>query len=372
MQVRLLDTENLKDVDKFVMFPFQHYAQNEQWVPPLVSSAKKQLNREVHPFYEHSAADFFLAEENGRTLGRIAVMENKNFNNYRHTQAAFFGLFESVEDPGVSQALFDSAFEWARARGLTSIVGPRSLNSTSAGGLLVEGFDHRPALNIPYNYAYYDRLVKASGFEKDTDHLSAYLPGDYPLPDRVLRLAEKVKQRRGLWIMQFQKKEEIYEWVPKVVEIYSTAFRESHTFFPMTRREMDMIASDIIQVTDPGLVKGVMKGDDLVGFVISYYDISAALQRSKGRLWPFGWYWLLTEKKRTTWVNVNGLGLLPEYQGLGGNVLLYAELSKSIREYGFKHMDLVQVNESNQKSMAEMEALGAKWYKRHRAYQRDL
>jgi hypothetical protein len=252
------------------------------------------------------------------------------------------------------------------------MVGPRGLTGTEATGMLVEGFEHRPAVNIPYNYAYYDGLVKANGFEKDTDHLSGYLPGDYTLPDRILRVAEKVKQRRGLWIKSFKNKKEIYEWVPRVVEVYSTSFVDSHTFFPMTTREMDMIANRIISITDPGLVKGVMKGEDLIGFVISYFDISAALQRSKGRLWPFGWYWLLTEKRRTEWVNVNGLGLLPEYQGLGGNVLLYTELSKAISSFNFKHMDLVQVNETNIASMAEMKSVGVNWYKRHRAYKRDL
>lgn len=372
MQVRILDTDNSKDVDKFVFFPFQHYAQNELWVPPLVSSAKKVLKRNKHPFYEHSEADFFIAEDNGRILGRIAVMENRNYIKYRQTKAAFFGLFEAVEQPEVAEALFAAAFEWARARGLTSIVGPRSLDSTSPNGILVDGFEHRPAVYIPYNYAYYDDLVKANGFRKDTDHLSGYLPGDYKLPDRILRVAEKVKQRRGLWIKSFTNKKEIYEWVPRVVEVYSTSFVESHTFFPMTPREMDMVANRIISITDPGLVKGVMKGDELIGFIISYYDITDALKKSKGRLWPFGWYWLLTEKRRTEWVNVNGLGLLPEYQGLGGNVLLYTELSKAISSFGFKHMDLVQVNETNIASMAEMESIGVNWYKRHRAYMRDL
>jgi hypothetical protein len=372
MQVRLIDPDDPKDVDKFVMFQFQHYAQNEQWVPPLISSAKKLLNKEKHPFYEHSSAGFFLAEENGRTLGRIVVMENSNFNNFRKTRAAFFGMFEAVKEPEVAEALFSAAFDWARSRGLTSMVGPRGLNGTSAAGMLVEGFELRPAMNIPYNYAYYDGLVKANGFEKDTDHVSGYLPGDYKMPDRLLRIAERVKKRRGIWVKSFTNKQEIYEWVPRVVEIYSTAFVDSHTFFPMTTREMEMIGNSIISITDPGLVKGVMKGDDLIGFIISYYDISAALQRSKGRLWPLGWYWLMTEKRRTTWVNVNGVGLLPEYQGLGGNVVLYTELSKAINNYGFKHMDLVQVNETNRDSLNDMEAVGVKWYKRHRAYKRDL
>jgi GNAT superfamily N-acetyltransferase len=372
MQVRIIDTENTKDVDKFVDLPFQLYQENKQWVPPLISSAKKILNRNKHPFYKHSEADFFLAESDGRTMGRLVVMENRNFNNYRNTRAAFFGFLEVVEDEAVSQALFSAAFDWARARDLETMVGPRGMNPTEANGLLVEGFEHRPAMNIPYNFAYYDRFVKAAGFEKDTDHLSGYLPGDYQMPERILRIAEKIKKRRGMWIKNLKDKDEIRQWVPRVFEVYSAAFANSHTFFPPTEEEQSMIAETIIEITDPGLVKGVMKGDELIGFVISYYDLSAALQRSRGRLWPFGWYWLLTERRRTKWANVNGAGLLPEYQGLGANVLLYIELAKTIKEYGFEHADLVQVNEVNRASMADMEAVGVKWYKRHRAYKRDL
>lgn len=372
MQVRFIDTDNAKDVNKFVDLPFKLYADNQQWVPTLISSAKKVLNREKHPFYAHSEADFLLAEEDGRTVGRLAVMENRNFNSYRNATAAFFGYLEVVEDEAVAQALFSEAFGWAKSRGLDTMLGPRGLIPNEATGMLVEGFEHRPAMNIPYNFPYYDDFVRSAGFLKDTDHLSGYLPGDYEMPERVLRIAEKIRQRRGMWIKSFHDKDEIRLWVPRVFEVYATAFANSHTFYPPTEAEKDMIAESIIQIIDPGLVKGVMKDEKLIGFIISYYDLSAALQRCRGRIWPFGWYWLLTERRRTKWANVNGAGLLPEYQGLGANVLLYTELAKTINSYGFEAADLVLVNETNTKSMADMEAIGVKWYKRHRAYIKDL
>jgi hypothetical protein len=372
MQVRIIDTYNQQDVDRFVNFPYQLYAGSKQWVPPLLSSARKILNRDKHPFYEHSEAAFLLAEGDGQVLGRLAVMDNKNYQAYRQVKTAFFGFLEMVEDQAVAEALFSTAFDWARERGLETMIGPRGMNPTEATGMLVEGFEHRAAMTVPYNFPYYDAYVKAAGFEKDTDHLSGYLPGDYQLPERVLRIAERIKERRGMWIKTFTRKSEIREWVPRVFEVYSKSFVESHTYFPPTEREMEMIAGPIIEVTDPGLVKGVMKGDELIGFIIAYYDLSAALQRCKGRIWPFGWYWLKTEHRRTKWAIVNGAGLLPEYQGLGANVLLYTELAKTINDYGFEYADLVQVNEVNKSSMADMEAVGINWYKRHRAYKIQL
>jgi ribosomal protein S18 acetylase RimI-like enzyme len=372
MQVRFIDTENAKEVNEFVDLPFRLYANNKLWVPPLVSSAKKILNKQKHPFYAHSEADFLLAEEGGRTVGRLAVMENRNFNEYRKTKAAFFGYLEVIEDETVALAIFSKAFEWARARGLETMAGPRGLIPNEATGMLVEGFEHRPGMNIPYNFPYYDDFVKAAGFRKDTDHVSGYLPGDYEMPERVLRIAERIRQRRGMWIKHFDDIDEIRLWVPRVFDVYATAFADSHTFYPPTEAEKEMIAESIIQILDPGLVKGVMKGEKLIGFIISYYDLSAALQRCRGRIWPFGWYWLMMERRRTKWANVNGAGLLPEYQGLGANVLLYTELAKTIKAYGFEYADLVLVNETNTKSLADMEAVGVKWYKRHRAYIREL
>jgi GNAT superfamily N-acetyltransferase len=372
MQVRIIDTNNQQDVEKFVKLPFQLYAGSKQWVPPLLSSARKILNRDKHPFYDHSEAAFLLAEQDGKVLGRLAVMDNVNYQAYRNVKAGFFGFFEAVEDQAVADGLFAAGFEWARERGLDSMMGPRGMNPTEASGMLVEGFEHRAAMTIPYNLPYYDALVKSVGFEKDTDHLSGYLPGDYQLPERVLRIAERIKERRGYWVKSFKSKEEIWEWVPRVFEVYETSFVDSHTFFPATERERKMIAEPIVEVTDPGLVKMVMKGDDMVGFIISYYDLSAALQRCNGRMWPLGWYWLMTERRRTKWAIVNGAGLLPEYQGTGANVLLYTELARTIKEYGFEYADLAQVNEVNRKSMGDMETVGVNWYKRHRAYKIKL
>jgi hypothetical protein len=110
----------------------------------------------------------------------------------------------------------------------------------------------------------------------------------------------------------------------------------------------------------------------VVGFIISYHDISPALQKSKGRVWPLGWWQILQERRRAEWVNVNGIGLLPEYRGLGANTLLYTELQKTVHAFGFKHIEVIQVDEFNFKSKSDMEAIGVQWYKRHRSYRYKL
>jgi hypothetical protein len=371
MKIHQINPNNRRDVRKFVRFPFELYKSTPQWVPPFVAEMEASLQGK-HPFFQHSEADFFIAEDGGKTLGRIAVMNNKRANEFRGTQTAFFGFLEMVDDVDVALGLFEASFKWARQRGLDQIIGPRGFIGSDSGGILVDGFEHRPALSVPYNLPYYDAHIKAAGFSKDTDHLSGYLPGSHFIPERIKRIAEKIKIRRGYWIKSFKSKEEMRTWVPRVQAVHRQAFEDTHTFYPPTDAEMQSIAETLIAVADPSLIKLVMKGEDVIGFIFAYHDISAGLQKAKGRLWPVGWYHILKERKRNDWVNINGVGMLPRYQGMGGNAILYTELEKSIHAFGFKHMDIVQVNETNFESFNDMEAIGVQWYKRHRSYKRDL
>lgn len=372
MRVRKIDTEQKRDVQQFVGFPFQLYRDCPQWVPPWISSVKNNLNRHQNPFYRHSMADFFLAESEGQTLGRVAAIHNRRYNEYHGAKTAFFGYFDVVEDVEAAHALFDAVADWARAQGLDEILGPRGIMGSDTGGVLVEGFEHRAAMGVPYNFPYYDGFIRDSGFEKDTDYLSGYLGGDYQLPERLHRIAERAKARRGFWVKTFESKREMRQWAPRVVEAHHEAFSQNHTFYPPSAEEIAIIMDLIITIADRRLIKLVMKDERIVGFVFAYPDLSAGLQKAKGRLWPFGWFYILRERKRTRWVNINGLGVLPAHRGLGSNAILYTELEKALRACDFEHADLIQAEEGNYKSLADMEALGVKWYKRHRGYRRTL
>jgi hypothetical protein len=341
-------------------------------VPPLLSDAENQLDRQKNPFYHYSATDFFLAVSEGQVLGRLAVMDSRRYNDYFGTRTAFFGLFEAVDDSQVTRRLFDAAFVWARDRGMQEMIGPRSLHGREASGILVDGFEHRPAMGMPYNNNYYDNLIQTAGFEKDADNLSGYLSGRNKLSDRYFAIAEKVKARRGLRIKSFSSKDEMRQWVPRVGQVYNQAFGGGHRFYPLDEHEIERLGRDLITIADPRLIKLVMKEDQVIGFVFAYPDITAGLQNARGRLWPLGWFHLLREQKRTRWVNFNGLGVLPAYQGMGASILLYTEVAKTIQEYGFEHADLAQIGEENLQSRGDMEGIGAEWYKRHRRYQRAL
>jgi len=373
MHIHRLDPTDRRDVRRYIEFPFRLYHESRLWVPPFVDEVRAQLDPRRHPFYQHSQAAFFLALEGDEVVGRIGVLDNARYNRYRGERTALFYHFEAVNDRTVSRALFDVAFDWARGRGLDLMWGPKGFMAADGQGLLVEGFEHRPALGIAYNYPYYGELVEDAGFEKQLDFVSCYLDRQMSIPSRFLEVAEKVKRRRGFRTVRFRTKTELRAMIPRVTAAYNSAFVEVQGFVPVTEAEAKAIGDRILSVADPALITLLMRGDELVGFVLAYPDLSAAIQRCRGRLWPTGWYHLLREFKRTRWLNFNGAAILEPYRGLGGNALLYAELYQTlIGRTQYQYADLVQIQETNTRMIRELEALEVKPYKKHRLYQRSL
>ncbi len=373
MNIRKIDTMNRGDQKKFIEFPFQLYKDCPQWVPATTSEMKTVLDRSKHPFYRHSDADFFLAESEGDVLGRIAVLHHTNYSRHHKTQTAFFYYFESVEDFDVAQGLLQAAVDWSKRRNVQLILGTKGFLRSNGMGVLVEGFEYPPAMGIPYNLPYYHPFFDRMGFEKETDYLSGWMSKAQQIPEAVQKIAEKVQERGNFSVRTFQNKTELIPYIKEVDRLHHEAFQNNPGFYPSTEEEFEMIAQTMIQIADPRLIKLIMKEDEIAGFVIAYADISNALRKTRGEMWPFGWITLLREQKTTSVVNLNGIGFLPKYQGLGANALLYNEVEKTLRAFDqFKTAELVQVDERNFKSKSDMERIGVHWNKRHRIYRYTL
>ncbi len=277
-----------------------------------------------------------------------------------------------MHDLDASRALFEAGYKWARRSGLTKILGPRGYSSLDGLGMLVKGFEHRPAFGIPYNPPYYPELVEAAGFVPQSDIVSGYLSAETQFPPKIHRISELVQQRRGLSIARYRTRSDLQELVPQLMHVYNGILQGTTGNIPLTDEEAQSIAKQLLWFADPRLIKVIMKGASPVGFLFAYPDISAAVQRTKGQMFPFGWIDLLREMKRTQWVNINGAGILEEYQGLGGTAILFSEMHKSIVEGNFKHAEIVQIGVDNNKMQRELRDLGIDFYKTHRIYQRDL
>ncbi|RPI90375.1 MAG: hypothetical protein EHM40_18535 [Chloroflexi bacterium] len=373
MNILQLDLSNKKQVDDFLRLPFSIYRDIPQWVPPLQMEERLRLSPKRFPFYKHSQAAYFLACEGTRPVGRLAVLDNRRYNEFHRTKTAFFCLFECENNKDAAAALFEAAFAWACTRGLDRIIGPQGFTILDGFGLLVKGFEHRPAFGLPYNPAYYVDLVEAQGFVNMEEIVSGYLGPDIQFPARIHQLAERLAARRGLHVLRCNTRRDLRKLIPHFKALYNDSLGETEGTVPLTNEEMDTLASQLLWLADPKLVKLVMKDDKAVGFLLAYPDVSRALQKTRGRLFPFGWLTLLLELRRTDWINLNGAGLLPEYRGSGGTAILYSEMFKSVTDNPrYRHAEVVQVGTQNENMQREMENFGIDFYKAHRTYSREL
>jgi hypothetical protein len=380
MDVRTLDTDDRRQVKQFLELPFRLYRDVPQWVPPLAGDARRLLDRRRNPFFKHSAADFFLARgADGQAVGRLAVIDHAGYNAYNHERTAFFYLFECENDPAAACALFEAAFAWARGRGLNKIAGPRGFTVFDGFGLLVKGFEHRPAFGLPYNLAYYPALVEGAGFHPAGDSLSGYLSGRMQFPERIHELSQRVQKRRGLRVERCATRADVQRIIPALQKLYNDSLGQMSGGAPLDDAEVKALADQMLWFANPRLIKIVVKEpdepgqpDEPVGFLLAYPDVSAAVQRTRGRLFPLGWLRLLLELRRTPWVNVNGAGIVERYRGLGGTAILFSEMYKSVTAEGYEHADIVQIGSENDKMLREMSNFGIDFYKAHRVYERVI
>jgi hypothetical protein len=374
--IEKIDTDNKAQVRRFVELPYKIYKDCPQWVPPLDTDVKNQLNRKKHPFHEHSDVDFFLARCDGRDVGRIAAIENKPFNQYHGTKEADFYFFEAENDMDVANALFWTAFEWAQARGLNSIIGPKGMGPLDGYGIAVLGFEHRQTMTmLNYNHRYYQALVEAQGFFKEVDFVSCYLPADnFRVPERVERIAKRSLERGHLEVRRFSSKKELMQWASRIGKAYNQAFVRNWEYYPLTQREIDFVVDNIMTVADHRLIKIITHGEDVVGFLFAFHDLSAALQRARGKLNLFTLADLLLEMRRTHTVTVNGMGILPEFQGHGGNAILYYEMGQTLLGFfdQFQHVEMTQVAETTEQMRADLKNLNGIEYKNNRVYRKNL
>ena len=374
LTVEQIDVYQEDYIRRFVDLPYRLYHDQAQWVPPLRVDVELMLNKHKHPFYEHSEADFFIAVRDGRDVGRLAVLVNTRFNAYHQTKLAQFYLFECENDQAAANALFEKAFQWARARRLERMVGPKGFGALDGYGLLIEGFEHRQIMTMMnYNYPYYPVLLENLGFHKEVDFVSCYLNSTaFTLPDRIHSIARRVQQRGTLQVKRFKNKNELKAWADRIGDAYNRAFVNNWEYYPLTEHEIKFILDNLLVIADPRLIKIITHDDQVVGFLFGFHDVSAGLQRARGRLFPLGLLHILLDMRRTKWVAMNGVGILPQFQGRGGNALLYAEMENTVKEFGFEHADLTQIADTAVQMRHDLVSLGGKLYKTHRVYAREI
>ncbi len=360
---------------EFINFPFVLYANSPCWVPPFRRGVHRIIAKR-HPFFEHAEGAFFTAFHGDDATGRIAVMENTLANQPPEERTAQFCFFDCIENEEVAATLFEAAEGWARKRGIKLITGPRFSSGTNGVGVLVDGFEYRAAMTMSaYNYSYYRKLIENAGYVKRRDYFSALIDAQsFMMPERITRIAEITERRGRFEVLKFSSKREIEKISGAIGEMHNRTLGLANEVNHLTDREVEAIKKDLLTVADPALIKILSYDAKIVGFLFAFHDVSEELQQGKGKLNPLSIIRIMREAKRTKDLIVNGIGILQEYQRLGGNALLYKELERTVRENvkGARSAELVQIAENTWLMLSDLENLGARVHKTHRVYQKKL
>jgi len=335
-----------KDEMRFIKFQWEPYRGNPYWVPPLIMDRKKLIDRAHNPFYKHAAMELFLAEREGKTVGRIGAIINDNHNKEHNENIGFFGFFECIDDQQVANALFDAARKWITARGATAIRGPASPSVNDDYGLLIDGFDKPPAILMVYNPPYYQTLIEKYGFRKAKDLYAYRVKEETVLVDKLVRVSEMIKKREGLVFRTIDMKN-FHREVATIRELYNKGWERNWGEVPMTEEEFAYVAKDLKPIVDPELVIVAELRGRPVGFALSLPDLNMVFRKNKhGWLIP-GLIRLLLFKRSINFVRIIILGVLPEYLNTGiGGVLFYETARRGIAR-GYNQGEASWVNEDN-------------------------
>jgi hypothetical protein len=370
--VREIDLADKSDVGRFIQFPFDLHREVTLWTPPVWLEMEEWMNPKKNGFFDHSTAGFFVAERGGVVVGRIAALRHRFYNEKHHNDTAFFYWFESVDDESVAAALFQAAESWARQRGLRRMLGPVGFTQPDPPGILVRGFEHEGTMNVPWHFPYYERLVTTAGYVPHTDYLSGYLDRKMAFPRELVEHGDAALARGGYRVKAFERRAEMWEWASAFFRIYLEAFSDVPDFYPMSAREFEALAEKMIMVADPAAMKILLRGDEMIGFLLCFRDLTPGLKKARGRLLPFGWWHLLRSRQTSRQCNIIALGVLPERQKGGANLALVGELVKTLAGSRDERAEIVQIVGGNLNTHGDMTRLGAKWDKTHRVFRRDF
>ena len=363
-----------RDISRFLQVSYRIYRGDPYWVAPLLMDLKKVFT-EANPLFEHASMEIFVARQGGADVGRIAVLVDRNYIKVSKEPAAFFGFFESVDDPAVSRGLFKAASDWARQQGQKRLIGPMNPTTNDECGLLIAGFDSSPVFMMPYNPAYYERLVEADGFRKAKDLLAFHIDlANVPM-ERLSRIAGKVKQRLKNVSFRAITKKSLAQDIGKVKEVYNAAWQANWGFVPMTEAEMDFMAERLKPLLMEGLVWLAETPTETVAFLLAMPDYNTALKPLEGRLLTpklLGFLPYLLGWKHPSRTRVLTLGVKEAYRGKGLESALLIEGLKVGFESGVRESEASWILEDNVMMCRVIEAVGGRPYKTYRLYDRAV
>ena len=376
MAIIIKKVSSKKELKTFIRFNYELYKGNPYSVPDLYDDMLNTFSSKKNAAFEFCEAEYFLAYKDNKVVGRVAAIINNRANQTWDKKEVRFGWIDFIDDEEVSSALLKAVEDWGKQKGMDTITGPLGFTDMDAEGMLIEGFDQLGTMATIYNYPYYPQHMEKLGFEKDADWVEFKLMVPDKLPEKFIRISEIILQKYKLKIKKLTRKEiKEKHYGQKIFDLINEAYAPLYGFSKMTQGQIDQYVNTYLPLLDLRMVSIVETEDgELVAAGISMASLSKALQKAKGRILPFGWFYLLKALfiKRPKVLDLLLVGVKPEYQSKGVNALLFYDLVPTFKKMGFIYGESNPELEENKKVQAQWSAFESVQHKRRRAFKKAI
>jgi hypothetical protein len=361
-----------RDLRIFIKLPYKLHQSHMRWVPPLYVEERKFFQPSTNLACSYSDTTIALALEDGKPIGRIMGIINHRYNEVKSEKQARFACLECPNDDGVAHSLLSFVENWARAHKMERVIGPMGFTDQDPQGFLIEGFDHEPSIGTYYNFEFIPGLMERQGYEKEMDYAVYKVDLPSKVPAFYKKIAERAALRNVCRVLDLTKRRHLKPYILPVLRLMNDCFEELYGYHVLDEQEMAALARRFLPVLDPRFVKIAVSGEDIVGFNIAMPNLAEGFRRAKGRLFPFGVFWILRAGRRTKQLDSLVGGIRSDLRGRGVDAMIGCATMAAAIEAGFEFVDTHHELEDNLKVRGEMEKLGGKVYKWFRIYRKYL
>ncbi len=361
------------DLKKFVKFPFKLYKDSKYWVPPIIKSELDSFNKDQNPAFKDADVHFFMAYKGSEIVGRLAAIVNWIEVKGQNVKKMRFGWFDFIDDLEVSRLLLDEVRKIGGQHQLDFMEGPVGFTNLDKVGVLVEGFDHIGTMITWYNHPYYEKHYLAHGYKIEKEYLENKIPFKNIKPIHFHKANELLKKRYQLRPLSFTSTKEVMPWADRMFDLFNESYASLSSFVAITDIQKAYFKKKFISFINPEYIQFVVdKDDQLVAFAIVMPSFSRALQKMKGKLFPFGILKLLKAKKESKTVTFYLIGVHPKYQNKGITAIIFNEYYNVFEKKGIEMCLRTPELADNTAIHLLWKRFNPEIYKRRRTYRKEL
>jgi len=366
--MQIIKVTSRRDQKRFADFANQLYKGNPYYAPSLLMD-EMALFDPKNAVYEFSEAEYFLAEKDGKVVGRVGLILNRQANEVWNQQRVRFTRLDFIEDIEVARLLMNTAEEWARAHGMKEVHGPMGFSDMDFEGMLIEGFDELDMFTTIYNHPYYYQYLEELGYIKSVDWIEYQIPVPQERNEKIAKIAEMVMKRSKFRLLEFTSKRKVKKWIPKIFDLISEAYAPLYGVFPIPEALKKQTASKFLTLINLKLVKLMVdENDDLVALAIACPSMTRAMQAGNGRLTPKGLLSILRAINHNDRMDLFFVAIKPELQGRGINAVLLDAVNRDAIEMGIKLAETGPQLETNHKIQSQWKSYSPRLHRRRRCY----